>query len=329
MPHLWNLIEIIIVTQFGRGNVKFCLCLPNVLHCIKYRANLRAMYHRWNNRESVSHSSNFTNERYLQTPQKSAKIDKLRKRVHKAEQVVRSLTDKVKKLMGQGEHLDSNLQSDLLSIINDNEQTVRNAYREGSFARLFWDEQLKAASTKESRQVRWHPVLVKWCLSLKLLSSAAYHALRSTGFVKLPSERTLYDYTHYFRNKVGFQDEVNQQLVEEVAKLSLPSSRRFVALFIDEMKIKEGLVYNKHTGKIVGFTSLGDLNDDLLKLVQDSEQPQVAKQLLTFMVRGILFNLNFPYAHFASYGATGDGATGDILFPLVWEAICRLLKFCA
>ncbi len=60
----------------------------------------------------------------------------------------------------------------------------------------------------------------------------------------------MYDYTHYFRNKVGFQDEVNQQLVEEVAKLSLPSSRKCIALLIDEMKIKEGLVYNKHTGKI-------------------------------------------------------------------------------
>ncbi len=78
-------------------------------------------------------------------------------------------------------------------------------------------------------------------------------------------------------------------------------------------------MYNKHTGKIVGFTSLGDLNDDLLKLEQDGEQPQVANQLLTFLVRGILFNLNFPCAHFASCGATGD-----ILFPLVWEAICRL-----
>ena len=30
-------------------------------------------------------------------------------------------------------------------------------------------------------------------------------------------------------------------------------------------------------------------------------------------------NLNFPYAHFAS-----RGATGDILFPLVWEAVHRL-----
>uniref|UniRef100_A0A1X7V1Z3 Transposable element P transposase n=1 Tax=Amphimedon queenslandica TaxID=400682 RepID=A0A1X7V1Z3_AMPQE len=37
------------------------------------------------------------------------------------------------------------------------------------------------------------------------------------------------------------------------------------------------------------------------------------------MVRGIFFHLNFPYSHFAT-----RGATGDLLFPLVWEAVCRL-----
>ena len=85
-------------------------------------------------------------------------------------------------------------------------------------------------------------------------------------------------------------------MVEEVIirQLSLPGTRKFVALLIDEMKVKEGLVYNKHTGEIVGFTSLGDINDNLLQLEQEGEQAQVAKQLLTLMVRGIMFKLNFP-----------------------------------
>ena len=32
----------------------------------------------------------------------------------------------------------------------------------------------------------------------------------------LPSERTLRDYTNYFKNKPGFQDEVDQQLLRRV-----------------------------------------------------------------------------------------------------------------
>lgn len=287
--------------------------------CTRYRASLRSMYHRWNKHTPAGPSSVYTNERYLNTPEKSAKIDKLRTRARKAEQTVRSLTNKIQKLRGQGERLDANFQSDLISIMHDNAQKVKDAYPDGSFAKLFWDEQLKAASASDSRQVQWHPVIIKWCLNLKLLSSSSYHALRTTGFIKLPSERTLLDYTHYFANKVGFQDEVNQQLVEEVDRLSLPDTRKFVALLIDEMKVKEGLVFNKHTGEIVGFTSLGDINDNLLQLEQEGERPEVAKQLLTLMVRGLMFKLNFPYAHFAS-----RGATGDVLFPIVWEAIRRL-----
>ena len=55
----------------------------------------------------------------------------------------------------------------------------------------------------------------KWCLNLKLLSSAAYHSLRSSGFVKLP-ERTLRDYTHFFKSKPGFQVEEEQILMKEI-----------------------------------------------------------------------------------------------------------------
>ena len=234
------------------------------------------MCHRWNTGASTGCNSVFVNERYLKTPEKSAKIDKLQSRAHKAEQAVRTLSNKVQKLMAKGEQLDTSFQSELLSIMRDNEQRVRDAYPEGSFAKLFWDEQLKAATAGDSRQVHWHPLLIKWYLNLKLLSSSTCHAHRSTGFIKLPSERTLFDYTHYYTNKVGFQDDVNQQLVEEINKLLLPDSRKFVALLSDEMKIKEGLVYNKHTGEIVGFTSLGDINDNLLQLEQESEQPKVA-----------------------------------------------------
>ena len=101
------------------------------------------------------------------------------------------------------------------------------------------------ASQKNPRQMRWHPVLIKWCIHLKLLSSASYHALRTSGFIALPS--TLRDYTNYFSSKPGFQVEVLQQLLKEVESLSLPDSRKYVGIIIDEMKIKEGIVYNKYT----------------------------------------------------------------------------------
>ena len=122
---------------------------------------------------------------------------KLRQKIHK-------LTE------DQGKVLVDDFHSDLVSIKNENSDGIKEAYPEGSFARLSWDEQFKAATASNARHVRWHPVIVKWCLNLKLMSTSAYHALRTSGFIKLPSERTLRDYTHLFVNKPGFQDEVNQ-----------------------------------------------------------------------------------------------------------------------
>lgn len=133
--------------------------------------------------------------------------------------------------------------------------------------------QLKAASAKDSQQIRWHPLIIKWCrLNLKLISSAAYHSVRTSGFLQLPSERTLRDYTHYFKSQPGFQPGLNQQLQKEAAIESFQESRRYVAILIDEMKIKQDLVYDKHTGQIIGFTSLGNINDMLSEMEQSCEK---------------------------------------------------------
>ena len=69
---------------------------------------------------------------------------------------------------------------------------------------LFWNQQLELLKFKDKRQIRWHPMMIRWCLSLKLLSSASYLALRSSNLVILPSERTLRDYTHIVKAKTGF-----------------------------------------------------------------------------------------------------------------------------
>ena len=36
-----------------------------------------------------------------------------------------------------------------------------------------------------------------------------------------------------------------------------------MVLILDEMHIKEDLVYDKHTGELVGFTNLGSINQHL------------------------------------------------------------------
>ena len=139
------------------------------------------------------------------------------------------------------------------------------------------------------------------------MSSAAYHATRTAAFIKLPSERALN------------QAEVVRKLQKESKVDELPDSKRFCAVVIDEMKIREGLVYVKHTGAITGFSTLGDINDELSALANQgqnkSEMPEIGKHMLVIMIRGCFSSLIFLW-HFA----TGD-LTGEQIFPIVWEGV--------
>ena len=202
--------------------------------------------------------------------------------------------------------------------MKEQDESIKESFPEGSFCRLFWSEQMKAAAVKDARQMRWHPTMIRWCLNLKLLSTSAYHSLRTSGFMKLPSERTLKDYTHFFQSKVGFQAEADKMLIEEAKLKGLPEWKQFIVLLFDKMKLSESLVYDKHSAQVIGFIQLGDVNDQLTQFEHSADvHSPIATHMLGLMVRGVFSNLHFPYAHFA----TSDNLTGENLFLIMWEAI--------
>ena len=99
-------------------------------------------------------------------------------------------------------------------------------------------------------------------MHVKYHSSSAYHAIRSsTGVLTLPSERTLRDYTHYTKERRGFQKYINIELVKEANVKE--EKDQYVVLSSDEMKIKEDLVFDKNSCELIGFVNLGDINNNL------------------------------------------------------------------
>ena len=102
---------------------------------------------------------------------------------------------------------------------------------------------------------------------------------------------------------------------------SLPEFQKYVCLVFDEVKIKEDLVYNKNTAKIIGFTNLGDINNQLLELERSETGSQcpLVTNMLVFMVRGLFLKLEFLYAQFPYASLSGNQ-----LFPMVWGCIKRL-----
>ena len=105
-----------------------------------------------------------------------------------------------------------------------------------------------------------------------------------------------------------------------------------MGILVDEMYVKEGLVFDKHSGALTGFLDLGDITTHLIDYERQSEENsealprrQLAKTIVVLMVRGLLVDINFPYATFPAASLKGCD-----LFPLLWDAIEQLsrLDFC-
>ena len=69
---------------------------------------------------------------------------------------------------------------------------------------------------------------------------------------------------------------MHKQLLDEADIAKLPEPKRYVSFTLDKMKIKEELFYNEHSGSIIGFTGLGDINNELMRLQQNGEHPPTA-----------------------------------------------------
>lgn len=167
------------------------------------------------------------------------------------------------------------------------------------------------------------PTYVKWCLSLSLKSPAAYRTLTESGFLVLPSERTLRDYTHYINALTGYNDDVDVHLAETARLKETPAYQRCVILAIDEMHVKEDLVFNKHSEKLIGFVNLGDA-DTALSSMNDMEtkSPTVANHMLVVMGRFLFKHLNFVYAVFPTVGAAGYE-----IYSILWEEHLRTKSY--
>lgn len=155
-------------------------------------------------------------------------------------------------------------------------------------------------------------------------SSGAYNTLRDSGVVMLPSGRTLRDYRHHSPAKSGFSNSFDLQLLERARTTKPQDLAKYVTILVDEMYVREGVVYRKTTGDLTGFVELGDVDTYLdeyerCSLQGSRKSRELAKTIVVFMVRGLLTNLLFPYCVFPVKSLKACN-----LFPLVWEVIGRL-----
>ena len=208
------------------------------------------------------------------------------------------------KLASNSVEVSQSLDAELKTIMNANE--IKEP-----FARLFWEQQQKAFSSKKGA-MKWHPMMIRLAIMLQSQSPATYATLRETGVLKLPGKSTLRDYTNVFNPQQGFNPEVLRE-IKEAAK-GFKEHERYVALLHDEMTIKTDLVFDRRSGEMVGFLrpNQWDVGSDCL-----------ATHALVFMVVGINTNLKMSLGFFGTKTSTAAD-----LFSLLWAAVGYLETTC-
>ena len=188
-----------------------------------------------------------------------------------------------------------------------------------NFMKLFWDEQQKYVKSSSASSIRYHPMIIKFCLNLASKSSSAYSELRynsktGSGMLVLPSLRTLRDYRNYIRPTRGFNAAIIDELAKKTASFS--DIERYVTILFDEMKIQEDLVWDKYTGELIGFVDLGDINTNFATL---KDVKEIATHVLVFLVKSVVNPMPFSFATFATAGITSYQ-----IMPIFWNAVCYL-----
>lgn len=77
---------------------------------------------------------------------------------------------------------------------------------------------------------------------------------------------------------------------------------------IDEMFIREDLVYDKNNDELIGFTDLGDVNNNLVAYKKSNNEdtfPKLANSMLVFMVCSLFTSMKYPYVQFPCTNVSG------------------------
>ena len=187
-----------------------------------------------------------------------------------------------------------------------------------SFFLLLLQDQAKALNMP-SRQMRWHPMVLKWCLRLYCKSHSTYSELRDSGFLRLPSGRTLSDYKNSCSSKSGWQTSVFQRMKSSCEQQNIPNVGKLGALIFDEVKIKEGLLFDPSSWELIGFVDLECDETSLASTCKPTTRDKLASHVLQFYFKSVFSSFNYPCGYFLT-----KGISATQLNRIFWEGVGML-----
>lgn len=298
------------------------LLIPSTLqkcdNCKEHQEILRVKDHRRKSAEGKTPHIK-TNDRYLTSSELMEKLKNLEKEKKNLSAKVVRWQQKVKQFVKRdGVTLNKEMDDMVTDVIKKNQSPFDSQTPQ----HLLWEQQKLQSNLPNKKGMRWHPLIIRWCLSIYLKSPSTYKLIKESPFLNLPCKNTLLKYVNFTDPGCGFNKDIISELIKAVNFNAIADYQHNVSLVFDEMKVKSGLVFCKTTGKLVGFSELGDVNELTAQFEQqiDSEENDYSKPLakyaIVFMVRGIFSSLCFPFGHFAS-----EGFTSDQIYHCAWEAV--------
>ncbi|KAK3929509.1 Transposable element P transposase, partial [Frankliniella fusca] len=282
--------------------------------CFECRALLRKFESEEKKREKEKIDPCSTRDRDLSKTGIKFKKDKYKKMAKKEKIRADRLQKRVESLKIK---LDEVLKDELIGLLNGNQHKM------SELQKTFWLAQMKAKNIDDKRGLRWDPMLIRLALHLHSLSPNAYEFLGDSKILSLPSKRRLFDYSHFIESKEGCQKELLLMMKKKAEACGNDDHFSYINLMFDEMHIKSGLVVNRSTGELVGFTKLSGIDEELAKIQTELKmktyRPRLARKVLVYVAQGITNDICDVVAIF-----TTDDLSAYQLYDRSWDVISHL-----
>ena len=174
--------------------------------CQRLHSTLRSIVSHEAVHDSRTSASSHTRYRDLTPSKKDERMKNLHCALKLSNQRVKQLQVKVTKLIAnESMRLQDEDVTDISQVMAEVGPVVEDTLLVDSPQWIFWKQQQQQQYNrlKDKRQMRWHPLVVGFSLNLKYLSGTAYRAIHQCGIISLPSEHTLFDYTHWAKVHTG------------------------------------------------------------------------------------------------------------------------------
>lgn len=350
--------------QWWKNSLDTCVIDVNPFQEIRYSETLRSkscsylisqrsrhceecgkVLHRFANRNLVSPSTTKTPKKnkplkHCNSAEKAARAKRAGKTIRNLKRQVERLKAKLSALIeSDGVNVDEDLSNDFSKVLEEERKKTEADLKDGkltaeemqqkTFFDIFMQEQLKASQVKGANGMRWHPLLIRFALQLKMCSTQAYNCART--FMKLPCERTLYDYFHIYDVDEGVKFDFINEVSQQVKNLKNYSYQRFHILMCDEIVISEKIVQKKSTGEVIGYCKLNEVQTEMMELQRKLEseaqelknqpitEPQITKKMLSFMIKGTANSVLSTVAFFSVHNLTREDLyqhTMEVIFCL-------------